>query len=479
MREVDYSRKWWVMLAVAMGIFLGTIDGSIVNVALPTLVADLDTTFPVVQWVVLAYLLALATLVLGIGRLGDIVGKKPIYTSGFAVFTLGSVLCGLAPSVGWLIGFRVFQAVGASMVFALGFALVTEAFPPAERGRALGTMGAIVSVGVILGPTIGGVLIDSLGWRWIFFVNLPIGIAGTFTAIRYVPDVPPHGGERFDFAGAGVFLVTLLSFLLGLTFGQTRGFGDGLPLALLATAAVGLPLFVAIERHAAHPMLDLTLFRNRLVSVNLFAGWASFAAIGGVFLLLPFYLENVLGHPPLEVGLLLASAPLALGIAAPVAGAVSDRIGPWPVILTGLSVLLASYLFMTRLGTTTSAVGYLATMVPVGLGMGIFQSPNNSAIMGAVPPRRLGVTSGLLTITRITGQLSGISILGAVWASRVAAHAGARGEPSAAPPAAQVAGLRETMLVSAVLVAGSLALALWGARRRGLAVRPTDGIISP
>ena len=460
------------MLAIAMGIFLGTIDGSIVNVALPTLVEDLATTFPVVQWVVLAYLLTLATLVLGIGRLGDILGKKPIYTWGFGVFTLGSVLCGLAPSVGWLIAFRVFQGIGAAMIFALGFAIITEAFPREERGRALGIQGAIVSIGIVLGPTLGGLLIDSLGWRWIFFVNLPVGIVGTITAIRYVPDVPPPGGERFDFVGAGTFLVMLLSLLLGLTFGQTHGFGHRLTLGLLALAAIALPVFVAIERRAEHPMLDLTLFRNRLVSVNLFTGWASFAAIGGVGILLPFYLERVLGHSPAEMGLLLSSLPLGLGLAAPAAGSISDRTGPWPVILVGLATLLASYLLMMTLDTDTGAIAYLATMLPVGIGMGIFQSPNNSAIMGSVPPRRLGVTSGLLTITRITGQLSGISILGAVWASRVAAHAGVRGEPSAAAPRAQVAGLRETMLVSAGLIAVSLAVAAWGRWRGGAAESP-------
>jgi EmrB/QacA subfamily drug resistance transporter len=467
MREVDYSQKWWVMLAIAMGIFLGTIDGSIVNVALPTLVRDLDTTFPVVQWVVLAYLLALSTLVLSIGRLGDIVGKKAISSSGFAVFTLGSVLCGLSPSVGWLIGFRIFQAIGAAMIFALGFAIITEAFPREERGRALGIQGAIVSIGIVLGPTLGGLLIDSLGWRWIFFVNLPVGIVGTLTAIRYIPDVPPEGGERFDFPGGAVFLVMLLALLLGLTFGQTHGFGHGLPLGLLALAILALPVFVAIERRAEHPMLDLSLFRNRLVSVNLFAGWASFAAIGGVFILLPFYLERVLGHSPAETGLLLSSVPFALGISAPAAGSISDRVGPWPVILVGLATLFASYLLILRLGTDTTAVSYLLTMAPVGLGMGIFQSPNNSAIMGAVPPRRLGVTSGLLTITRITGQLTGISVLGAVWASRVASHAGTRGEPSAAPQRAQVAGLHDTMIVSAVLIAVALAVAAWGRWRGG------------
>ena len=465
MPEVDYSQKWWVMLAIAMGIFLGTIDGSIVNVALPTLVRDLDTTFPVVQWVVLAYLLTLATLVLGIGRLGDIVGKKVIYSSGFAVFTLGSVLCGLAPSVAWLISFRIFQGLGAAMIFALGFAIITEAFPREERGRALGVTGAMVSVGIVLGPTLGGLLIDSLGWRWIFFVNLPVGIVGTITAIRYIPDVPPEGGERFDFLGGAVFLVMLLSLLLGLTLGQTHGFAHQRTLTLLGVAILALPLFVAIERRAEHPMLDLSLFRDRLVSVNLFAGWASFAAIGGVFILLPFYLERVLGHSPAETGLLLSSVPLMLGLSAPAAGSISDRIGPWPVVLTGLAILFASYLLMLTLDTDTTALGYLVTMAPVGLGMGIFQSPNNSAVMGAVPPRRLGVTSGLLTITRITGQLTGISVLGAVWAARVASHAGVRGEPSAAPPGAQVAGLRETMIVSAVMIGLSLGLAAWGRLR--------------
>ncbi|HUE95373.1 MAG TPA: MFS transporter, partial [Longimicrobiaceae bacterium] len=191
-------------------------------------------------------------------------------------------------------------------------------------------------------------------------------------------------------------------------------------------------------------------------------GWASFAAIGGVFILLPFYLENVLGYSPMATGLLLASAPLALGVSAPISGSVSDRVGPWPVILVGLSVLLLGYLLMMTLDTRTTAIGYLLTLIPVGLGMGIFQSPNNSAVMGSVPGHRLGVTSGLLTITRITGQLSGISVLGAVWAARVAAHAGARGEPSAASAAAQAAGLRETMIVSAALVALSLGLAVWG-----------------
>jgi EmrB/QacA subfamily drug resistance transporter len=201
-QPVDYSRKWYVMAAVGVSILLSTIDATIVNVALPTFVRDLNTNFPTVQWVVLSYLLTQATLILGIGRLGDMFGKKRLFTIGFIIFTLGSVLCGLAPTVYWLIVFRVVQAVGAALLLALGMAIITEAFPQTERGRALGISGAIISVGIVVGPTLGGLIIAALSWRWIFFVNLPIGIIGTLLGIRFVPDFRPTGRQKFDYWGA-------------------------------------------------------------------------------------------------------------------------------------------------------------------------------------------------------------------------------------------------------------------------------------
>ncbi len=461
---VDYSRKWWVMLAVAMGIFLGTIDGSIVNVALPTLVDDFETSFAAVQWVVLGYLLTLATLTLPIGRLGDMVGKKRIYTVGFGVFTLFSVLAGLAPSIAWLIGARIFQAVGAAMLFALGLAIVTEAFPPHERGRALGITGSIVSVGIVIGPTVGGLLIDALSWHWIFFVNLPVGIIGTLTAMRFIPNVPPPGRQRFDFLGGVTFFVALLSFMLALTIGQERGFTAGAVLGLFALAAVALVAFVAVERRAEQPMLDLTLFRNRLLSVNLITGWITFIGIAGLLILLPFYLQDVLGYEPREIGLLLAAAPVTLGIMAPISGIISDRVGPRPVTVAGLAILVVAYLFAMTLGVDTTALHYIAVMIPIGIGMGVFQSPNNSAVMGSVPQQRLGVTSGMLAITRITGQITGIAVLGAIWAARVAAITGSPGDASDAPPTAQAAALQDTILVVVIAMAGALALAAWGWR---------------
>ena len=459
--NVDYSRKWHVMVATGLGIFLGTIDASIVNVALPTMAKELDTTFAAVQWVVIAYLLTLATLTLGVGRLGDMLGKKHIYTLGFAVFTFGSILCGLAPAIGWLVGFRVVQAVGASMIFALGMAIITQAFPPSERGRALGISGALVSIGIVIGPSLGGLIVDQWSWRWIFIVNLPIGIIGTAAAHRFVPDVPPLGGQRFDFKGAGVFFVALLTFMLGLSLAQSRGFGATAVLTLLGIGIASIVVFVLIERRVAQPMLDLALFQNRLLTINLVTGWMTFFAIAGLFILAPFYLENVLGASPRQVGLLIAPAPLLLGISAPLSGAVSDRVGPRPVLVFGLAILVAAYLAMQLLRPDSPLWMIMLVMAPAGLGMGIFQSPNNSAVMGSASAERLGVTSAMLTITRNTGQLTGIAVLGAVWALRVSYHYGATIDAQAAPAASQAAALRDVGMVNTVIVAVALVLSLW------------------
>ncbi|MEW5956667.1 MAG: DHA2 family efflux MFS transporter permease subunit [Chloroflexota bacterium] len=463
-QEIDYSRKWYVMSAVAMSIFLGTIDGSIVNVALPTLIKELNTNFATVQWVVLAYLLTISTLLLSMGRLGDMIGKKPIYISGFIGFTIGSALCGLAPNVYWLIAFRVLQAVGASMTVALGTALITEAFPRSERGKALGISGTIVSVGIVVGPTLGGLIIDALSWRWIFYVNLPIGIIGTFMAWRFIPNFKPGGRQRFDYGGAITLFVSLLCFLLALTMGQQLGFGTPLILALFAGWAVFLIVFIVIEWRTPQPMIDLRLFKNILFSVNLVTGFISFIAIAGLIILMPFYLEDVLGYPPLQVGLFMGIVPIGMGVLAPLAGSLSDRFGTRPITVIGLGGMVIGYLAMSSLTTGTSVPGYILRLLPVGIGMGVFQSPNNSAIMGSAPRERLGIASGLLSITRTLGQVSGIAILGALWASRVIYHHGAilPGGATAAPAADQVAGLEDTFLAVSVLVGLGLALSIWG-----------------
>ena len=465
----DYRRKWYVMAAVTMGTFLATIDGSIVNVALPTLVNAFDSELAIVQWVVLAYLLTVATLMLSVGRLADMFGKRQIYAGGMVIFTLGSLACGLSVSISMLIAFRALQAVGAAMVAALGPAIITEAFPSTERGRALGISGATVSVGIVLGPALGGVLLHYLSWHWIFFVNLPVGIAGVLLVTRFVPQRKPPGGQRFDFAGATTMFFGLLSLLLALTFAQRSGFGTPLIVALLAGFLVFLCAFILIERHHAQPIVNFGMFGNALFSVNLITGFMTFVAIAGTLILMPFYLQGILGLDSLQVGMLLAVHPIAMGLIAPLSGALSDRVGVRPIVVVGLLALLGGYVAVSSLDVHTTPLGYALRLLPVGLGMGIFQSPNNSAIMGAAPRAQLGVASSILALTRTLGQTVGISVLSAVWAGRVMVHAGGviQGGVTMAPPVVQIAALRETIDAIVVWIALGLALsiyALWRER---------------
>ena len=464
--EIDYSKKWLVLSSVSMGIFLATIDGSIVNVSLPTLVHAFQTDFALVQWVVLSYLLAVTTLMLGVGRLADIYGKKRIYTAGFIVFTLGSVLCGLSPTIHALIGFRVVQAVGASMVMALGMAIVTEAFPGHERGRALGITGTVVSVGIAIGPTLGGFIIQNISWHWIFFVNFPVGVIGTWMVIRYVPDFKPAGGQSFDYWGALTLCIMLLSLLVGLTMGQRLGFSAAPVIALLVTALVFLVIFVNLELRVEEPMLDLRLFKNSLFSVSLITGFIVFVCLAGSLLLIPFYAENVLGLNPQQTGLLMGVVPVALGIVAPISGVLSDRYGSRPITVAGLAMLTLGFFLVSGLDANTSIAEYIWRFLPVGIGMGMFQSPNNSAIMGAAPRSRLGIASGMLSVTRTLGQTTGIATLGALWAGQVFKHVGSvlPGGATDAPPAAQVAGLQTTFLFVSVLIVVALLLSIWGLR---------------
>ncbi|MCL4871084.1 MAG: MFS transporter [Anaerolineae bacterium] len=464
---IDYSRKWYVMLAVSLGVFLATIDGSIVNVALPTLVRELQTNFATVQWVVLAYLLTLTTLMPTVGRLADMLGKKPIYAAGFVVFTLGSLLCGLAPTIYWLIFFRVVKGIGAAMVFALGAAIITEAFPQAERGKALGITGSIVSIGIVIGPTLGGLLLQTLSWHWIFFVNLPVGLIGVLLVWRFIAPTQPKGRQTFDFAGAVTLFIALLSLLLALTLGQSWGFGDWRILLLLGGWLLFMVIFVAIEWRATQPMIALSLFTQRNFNINLGTGFLVFMAVAGALILIPFYLENMLGYDNRQVGFLMIALPVALGIAAPVSGVLSDRLGTRPLAVAGLAVMVSGYLALSSLSTETTVWGFIWRYALIGLGVGIFQSPNNSAVMGSSSREQLGVVSGLLAVTRSLGQTTGIALLGTFWAGRVFFYEG-RILPEGATgagPLAQVNGLQDTFIAAAILSTLALCLGGWGLMR--------------
>lgn len=463
--SVDYSRKWGVMISVAMGVFLSTIDGSIVNVSLPTLEKAFETNFATVQWVVVSYLLVVTALMLGVARLADMIGKKRIYLTGMVIFTMGSLLCGIAPTIGMLIGFRALQGIGAVCMQALGVAIVTEAFPSSQRGRALGIIGTIVSLGISLGPTLGGVLIGAVGWRAIFLVNLPVGALGLVLGRRFIPDWRPPGGQRFDWAGAALLFVTLVALALGLTFGPDTGWDSPRILALLFGSGLGMLIFLTVERRLSQPMIDLTLFRDALFSVSLLTGLMVFIVVAGLFVL-PFYLELVKGYAPERVGLYLTVVPAALGLTAPVAGAISDRYGSRGITLAGLIVLTAGCVSVSTLDADTTTLGYIVRLLPIGLGAGMFQSPNNSAIMGAAPPTQLGVASGLLALSRTFGQVVGIPLVGAIFASRVlhVAELPPGVDTTDAPPWALVAGVETTFLTLAGLIAVGVLLAAYAFR---------------
>jgi EmrB/QacA subfamily drug resistance transporter len=471
--EVDYRRKWHAMAAVGAGVFLATVDGSIINVSLPTLVRALNTEFAVVQWVVLAYLLTVTTSMLSVGRVADILGKKSIYMAGFVIFTFGSALCGLALSVYWLIAFRVVQASGAAMIMALGAAIVTEAFPPAERGKAMGLIGAIVSIGIVVGPALGGVIIGALSWRWIFYVNLPVGIMGAIMVRRNVPDFKPSGRQLFDYWGALTLFFSLLSLLLGLTYGQQQGFYEPVAMIMICLWLLLLATFIFIEKTVSQPMIDLQLFRSVLFDINLATGLIAFVGLAGVMILLPFYLENILGFEITQVGLLMGIVPVMLGITSPFSGALSDRVGTRRIAVIGLAVMLLGYLAASTLTQYTSTFGYLSRMIALGLGMGLFISPNNSAIMATASRHQLGIVSGFMAITRTLGQTVGVAVLGAIWASRTAFHAGTgiQGGATSAPAGAQIAALHDTLHAAAMLLAIALLLGAWAyvheARNKG------------
>lgn len=448
-----HPQRWLIFATVGSGIFLATLDGSIVNLALPTLIQELKTSFVSVQWVVLAYLLTIVALTLTAGRLGDTLGKRKIYFGGYALFALSSAFCGLSPSIHWLIAARVLQGIGAAMVTGLGAALISEAFAPRERGRAMGAIGSVVALGIITGPVLGGLILSRLSWHWIFFVNLPVALVGLFCILRFIPASPPAGPARFDLLGALWLALCLGGMLLALTSFQDQLFAGWIEALMLLGSLGALGLFIFTERRHPAPLLDFKLFRASSLALNLGAGMVSFVCTAGLVLLMPFYLQNVRGLSAQQAGLMLAIVPVLIGISAPLAGILADKLGNRPVALIGMGLLALGYLCVSTLGVDTGTVGYLLRFVPMGLGAGLFQAPNNNAVMGAAPRSQLGVVSGLLSNARSLGQVLGVALIGALWNLLMLSRLPAGAELAKVPPAIQVYALQWTCLAMAALSA--------------------------
>lgn len=402
--------RWYVLATVSIGTFMATLDSSIVNVALPTISGQLQSDLSTLQWVVTSYLLTISSLLPIFGRTADLIGRKKVYSLGFLIFTLGSVFCGLAENIWFLVGTRVLQAVGASMLMANSAAIITAIFPPRERGKALGLIGTVVALGSLTGPALGGLLIGLTSWRAIFYINLPIGIIGYLAARSILPtDETRKDKERFDFTGATTFTFGMISLLLGVNHGVDWGwvsfpvlFSLGLGLALLI-------LFLITERKVQHPLIDLSLFRNRPFLMGNFSGYLSFVAMFANNMLLPFYLQHILNYSPSQVGLLMTAFPVMLAIVAPLSGHASDKFGPVILTTSGLIITALGLFYFSMLQASAHLYQIVLGSMLLGLGTGMFQSPNNSNVMSSVPPQKLGIAGGINSLVRNLGMVTGIA----------------------------------------------------------------------
>lgn len=436
--EVSADR-WRILAALLVGGIMGPIDASVVNVSMPVIRQDFGVSLTAVSWVAMAYMLVLGTLLLTFGRLGDMVGHKKIFLFGVGLFTAASALCAAAPGLWWLVAARALQALGAGMYMAVAAAIITAVFPRSERGRALGLNGMTIAAGLALGPSLGGTLTAFFGWRSIFLINIPIGVIALYWCSRRLPTLSPGSRQRFDVVGATLALLGLGSLLIFASHGQEWGWTSLRSLAWLLTAVIASTAFIWVEQRTPQPMLDLTLFRHRVFSAANGASLLNFVAQYCMVFLTPFYLQRNLGLHPAQTGLVMTASPLVVLSTAPFSGALSDRIGTRGLAFAGLCTASLAMFLMSTLGPTAAPVDVAWRLAIFGLGMGVFQSPNNSAVMGAAPRHRLGVASAVLSTVRNVGMVLGIALAGAVLSNREHAYLSRLGLSAPAPDMAGAA----------------------------------------
>ena len=448
------ERKWLILTSVSLGSLMSTLDGSIVNIALPAMQADFRIDLTTVEWVVVAYLLVVGSLLLPFGRLGEVLTFKRVYLVGFAIFTLASVLCGASPSASALVAFRVVQGVGAAMLMAMGPAIVAHTFHDRERGRALGLNGGSVSIGLSLGPALGGILTQVATWRAIFLINVPIGLLAIVWAARVLPAETPGKDQSFDVKGAALSGVALFALLLALSDGQEWGWTSPAIVGLAIAFIVLGGAFLVVERRSIQPMIDLALFRIRPFSAGLASVVVAFAGLFTATFLLPFLLEQGRGFSPIEAGLLLTPVPITMAVVAPFSGVASDRFGPRILASAGMAIMALGLLSLTQIPVDFTLPDLVWRLVLLGLGQGMFMSPNSSAVLGSVPRPRVGIASGTLAQMRVNGQALGIALSAAIVATRLPVHLSEQGAgaPTAAMRTVALAGAIHDAFVVAAIV---------------------------
>jgi EmrB/QacA subfamily drug resistance transporter len=422
----EHAGKWAVLAIVAVGVFMATLDSSIVNISLPTIAHAFGVPLSgEVEWVIIAYLVVVAGVLLTAGRMADMIGRKPIWAAGLAIFTLGSAICGAAPTLPFLIAARAFQGLGGALIMAVSPAMLTSAFPPSERGRALGMNAVVVALGVSTGPTLGGLITTSLSWRWIFYVNVPIGIIGFTATMLVLTERMRRERARFDPWGAILLAIALIAITAGLSFGREWGWKSPLLIGVLIVGVLALIALFLVERRVSNPIIVLSLLRNRVfLSANL-SLILSFLALFSVSFMLPFYFEDLRNFSVLESGLLLTPLPLTIAVFAPLSGSLADRFGTRWLAAGGLSLACIGLVLISQLNEQSSVFDIIWRLVVTGLGQAMFQSPNNSALMGAAPKDQQGSASGFLATGRVFGQSVSVALAGAVFTTLGGSMAGA------------------------------------------------------
>jgi len=441
-------------LAIAM--LMPSLDTSIANASLPVLAHAFDATFAQAQWVVLAYLLAITSLIVSAGRLGDLLGRRRVLAGGIALFTLASLLCGLAPTLPVLLAARALQGLGAAAMLALTVALVSETVTKERTGRAMGLLGTMSAIGTTLGPSLGGVLTATLGWRAIFLVNVPLGLATLWLAHRALPSTRPDAGRpRFDVAGTMLLAATLAAWSLAMTHGA----GHASVLALLGVALATALLFVVVETRSAAPLIRPALFRDPALSARLAMSALVATVIMTTMVAGPFYLSRTLGLPATGVGLALSAGPLVSALAGTPAGRLVDRFGAARMTLAGLAAMGLGALLLAAVPTGAGLPGYLAAIAVLTVGYASFQAANNAALLSGADAAQRGVVSGLLSLSRNLGLVTGASAMGAAFAA-----AASTADIASASAAAVARGMHGVFAIAAGLIALALAAGVAAAR---------------
>jgi EmrB/QacA subfamily drug resistance transporter len=418
MEKTENNRgKWIVFFFVAVGIFMSTLDSSIVNVALPTIMKDFDVALSTMEWVVMIYLLTVSSLLLNFGRLSDIRGRRWVYSRGLVVFSLASLLCGLAPGAYWLIVFRLFQGIGAAMIMACTPALVVDTFPAAERGKALGMVGTVVAAGLTAGPALGGALLHLFPWPVIFYINVPIGMASAWIVSRLLrgSGADRSREEKFDWFGAPLLVASLVCLLICISHGYMWGIASIPTLTLAGSGLLCLVLFIYVESRVSDPIMDLSLFSIRLFTLPVISAVAMFMTLFAVVFLMPFYLVHPSGFSVDRVGMIMVTPFVFLFFLSPISGTVYDRLGSRGLCSAGMLCLSGGLFALSALPASAPVPQILWRLALVGIGTAVFLPPNSSAAMTAVPAVRRGTAAATVAMARNLGMVVGVAQAGAIF----------------------------------------------------------------